>query len=303
MGTSAIRAVVVHRATDYARLLANHATRGQAEFFLRSRGQDINAVEAEDQTIQLALAAVQAQIPARWRRATVERAELNRFLFEPDDIIIAVGQDGLVANLAKYLEGQLVVGINPLPARFDGVLVRHAPGAASQLFARIDAARDIAVEHRTMVEASLDDGQRLLALNEIFIGHRSHQSARYRISWDKHEERHSSSGVIACTGTGASGWARSINSGRAAPLALPAPADPRLAFFVREAWPSKATDASLTAGTCDAHHSLGIVSEMNDGGVIFGDGIEDDFLRFDWGRNVTVRVAAEALRLALQTTS
>lgn len=301
MRTSAVRAVVVHRATDYTRLLATHATRGQAEFFLRSRGQDISTLEDEDHSIQLALAAVQAQIPSRWRRAAVERAELNRFLFEPDDIIIVVGQDGLVANLAKYLAGQLVVGINPLPARFDGVLVRHAPEAASSLFARIDAAREVAVERRTMVEASLDDGQRLLALNEVFIGHRSHQSARYRISWDNREERHSSSGVIACTGTGASGWARSVNSGRAAPLSLPAPADLRLAFFVREAWLSKTTGATLTAGACDADHTLDIVSEMNDGGVIFGDGIEDDFLRFDWGRKVTVRIATESLRLATQT--
>ena len=34
-----------------------------------------------------------------------------------------------------------------------------------------------------MVEAVLDDGQSLLALNEVFIGHQSHQSARYRIAW------------------------------------------------------------------------------------------------------------------------
>lgn len=300
MRSSAVRAVVVHRATDYARLLATHATRGQAEFFLRSRGQDINTLEAEDRVIQLALATVHGAIPARWRRATVERAELSRFLFEPDDLVLAVGQDGLVANLAKYLAGQLVIGINPLPARFDGVLVRHSPDGAAPLFARIDAARDIAFEQRTMVEALLDDGQRLLALNEVFIGHRSHQSARYQLSWDNRKERHSSSGVIACSGTGASGWARSVNFGRATPLALPAPTDPSLAFFVREAWPSKATGTTLTAGMCDSDRSLDIVSEMNDGGVIFGDGIEEDFLRFDWGRKVIVRVAAESLRLAAQ---
>ena len=37
------------------------------------------------------------------------------------------------------------------------------------------------MQHRTMVEAKLDDGQTLLGLNEVFIGHRSHQSARYEI--------------------------------------------------------------------------------------------------------------------------
>ncbi len=45
----------------------------------------------------------------------MSRPELNRFLFEPEDVVIAVGQDGLVANVAKYLSGQMVVGVNPLP--------------------------------------------------------------------------------------------------------------------------------------------------------------------------------------------
>jgi NAD kinase len=75
-----------------------------------------------------------------------------------------------------------------------------------------------------MAHARLDDGQQLLALNEIFVGHRTHQSARYRIRpADEQEERHSSSGVIVSTGTGATGWARSIQ--RSAQTGLP-PAGP-----------------------------------------------------------------------------
>jgi hypothetical protein len=38
-------------------------------------------------------------------------------------------------------------------------------------------------QNRTMVAAKLDDGQTLTALNEIFVGHVSHQSARYTIAW------------------------------------------------------------------------------------------------------------------------
>ncbi len=34
-----------------------------------------------------------------------------------------------------------------------------------------------------MVRAELDDGQALLALNEVFVGHASHQSARYTIAY------------------------------------------------------------------------------------------------------------------------
>jgi hypothetical protein len=44
-----------------------------------------------------------------------------------------------------------------------------------------------------MVDARLDDGRRLLALNEVFLGHASHQSARYALEVADEAERHSSS--------------------------------------------------------------------------------------------------------------
>ena len=89
-------------------------------------------------------------------------------------MIVVVGQDGLVANVAKYLDGQPVVGIDPEPGRNAGVLVTHAAGDVGELVRATDH-----VAERTMVEARLDDGQHLLALNEIFLGHPSHQTARY----------------------------------------------------------------------------------------------------------------------------
>ena len=97
------RIVLLARASEYERLLQLHGTREQARFFLASRGQSIEGVEARHEAQEAALHLASAAIPVDARRARVERDELDRFLFEPDDIVVAVGQDGLVANAAKYL--------------------------------------------------------------------------------------------------------------------------------------------------------------------------------------------------------
>jgi NAD kinase len=296
MTTKAPRVVVVTRETEYQLLLARHATFGQAKFFLETRGQDIAEVALRHEGFEAALALVLATIPVNWRVSRVGRKDLPRFLFEPDDTVIAVGQDGLVANTAKYLTGQFVLGVNPAPDLYEGVLVPCPPGAVADL---LDPAtrRTAAVEARTMVKAALDDGQELLALNEIFLGHRTHQSARYRIALGDVREHQSSSGIIITTGTGATGWARSINRDRAHDLELPAPTDTAAAFFVREAWPSVATGTEITEGVLELQHTLEITSEMNENGVLFGDGIEDDYLRLDWGVTATIGVAERTLNL------
>jgi len=290
------RVVVVTRPTDWQALLERHGTAQQARFFLGSSGQRSAEVEERHRRFLAAHERVLQAIPLAWRRSQVTRADLAAFVFEPADLVLALGQDGLVANVARYLDGQLVLGVNPDPQSVDGILVRHSPAAVPELL-RAAAAGRCPTEARTMVEARLDDGQRLLALNEVFVGHRTHQSARYQIRRGDQEERQSSSGLILSTGTGATGWARSIDLQRRAQVGLPQPTDRRLAFFVREAFPSRTTGTRLDGGVLEAGESLEVVSEMNEDGVIFGDGIELDRLDFAWGRTALLGVAGERLRL------
>ncbi|ADB29551.1 conserved hypothetical protein [Kribbella flavida DSM 17836] len=284
------RAVIVHRATELTELVARHGTRQQAGFFLKTRGRDLAELDARHQFQQQALATVSAAIPLDWRRAVAERADLDRFVFGPEDVVVAVGQDGLVANVAKYLDGQPVIGVNPEPDRHPGVLVPHPPAAVAGLL------RERHVEQRTMVAASTDDGQRLLALNEVYVGHRTHQSARYRLaSPEGLEERQSSSGLLVGTGTGSTGWCRSAWQERRSRLALPGPTDPALCWFVREAWPSPATGTSCTEGLLTATDHLTVTAEADL--VVFGDGIESDSLTLTWGQQLQITVAETRLNL------
>lgn len=290
-GPATPRVVVVHRRTEYDELLDTHGTRGQAAFFLRTRDRDLDELDARHRLTQEAMATVAETIPLDWRRGSVERGDVARFLFAPDDIIVVVGQDGLVANVAKYLDGQPVIGIDPDPTRNAGVLVRHTAGQLADLLHHTEHAAE-----RTMVRADLDDGQQLVALNEIFVGHPSHQTARYDLRPpDAVVEPQASSGVIVATGTGASGWCRSVSLERGSQLLLPAPSDPRLVWFVREAWPSPATGTSQTQGEL-AGTDL-VVTVKTDRLVAFGDGIESDALTLTWGQTVRLGRAPRALRL------
>ncbi|MFF5366850.1 hypothetical protein [Streptomyces sp. NPDC013187] len=289
------RAVLVHRTTEYEELVAHHGTHGQAAFFLASRGRDIGEVAERHERTRRALAEVTSAIPLTWRQARVERADLDRFLFAPEDVVIVVGQDGLVANAAKYLSGQPVLGIDTEPGRNPGVLVRHRPRDTAELLAVAGAS----VDELTMVEAVADDTQRLVALNEIYLGAAGHQTARYRLGLEGDGgvvEAQASSGVLVGTGTGATGWLRSLWQERGGALRLPAPTENRLLWFVREAWPSPATGTSLTAGELPAPARLRLTVE-SERLIAFGDGMESDAVELTWGQTVEVGVCRERLRL------
>ena len=286
------RVVVGHRRTEYDELIARHGTRGQAEFFFATRQQDLAVVEARHELTHAALVTVSAGIPTDWSRALVERDDLSHFVFRPEDIIVVVGQDGLVANAAKYLEGQPVIGIDPLPGANAGVLVLHPPSAVGSLLAAVHEGRARILE-RTMVRAETDDGQTLLALNEVFVGQPTHQSARYTLAVGGAVERQSSSGVIIGTGTGSTGWCLSLRQVQAPAMVLPSPAHRALAWFVREPWPSPSTGATLTSGTL----SDGVlhIRVESDSLIVFGDGIESDRLTLSWGQAVTIAPADRRL--------
>ena len=127
------RVVLVRRETELDRVRATHASLASARFVLERRGISLAEVEAAHRDFAEALRQVRAAIPPDWRHAVLMRGEVERFVFGPEDIVLALGPDGLVANVAKYLDGQVVIGIDPAPGRNPGVLVRFETDAAKGL--------------------------------------------------------------------------------------------------------------------------------------------------------------------------
>jgi hypothetical protein len=215
----------------------------------------------------------------------------------------------LVSNTAKYLDGQAVVGVNPDPKRIDGVLLPFKPKTAVKGVVAVLEGRAKCSEV-TMAEVALNDGQRLLAFNDFYLGQRTHVSSRYSLTWHGRTERQSSSGVLVSTGAGSTGWFSSTQNMAAAVSGLllgeSAPEmtalrlawdDPRLAFVVREPFRSKWSGVRVTAGLVEEGEELRLESHMPEGGVIFSDGVEADALAFNAGSAATVRAADRRARL------
>jgi NAD kinase len=325
--------VLITRPTRLQDLVARFNTVSQARFYVEHLGADFGDYLKEDETYQKALTQTNAALAELGRVHVLERRFLPNYVFGPHDVVVVLGQDGLVANTLKYLNGQPVLGVNPDPARWDGPLLPFKSGDLSRIVPELFKG------HRktktvNMAKATLNDGQTLLAVNDLFIGVKGHGSARYVIKQGDKSERHSSSGVIISTGLGSTGWLKSLLNGATAivrglagdrgikdptePLVVHGQGKkqgkrkqahfvesafawdaPHLFFTVREPFPSNTTGTSLVFGRATPKHPLIFESLMAEGGIIFSDGIESDFLAFNSGARATINLAEKTGHLVV----
>lgn len=287
------RLVILTRPSAKRAYLARYGSEGQTRFAMaQSKGgsADYAKAETEDSAQARAATGIRKALPDDIKVAEIDRGMVAQFLFEPHDLVVAVGQDGLVANVGKYLEGQPLAGVNPDPASIEGALLPFT--VDTFIHALPDLLRDQRPSREvTLAAAQTSDRQTLRGLNDIFIGVPSHQSARYRITHAGKEEMQSSSGLIVSTGTGSTGWLRSLIGDKA----IFDPAADKLHFVVREAWPGRGFGATLLEGEVTRQNPLVIESRMD--GIIFADGIEADPLRFDAGVTATITPAEQRVRL------
>lgn len=317
--------IVVKRKTRLEELIVRYNTVQQAKFYIERLGADFEEYAAEDEQYRSSLKAAVQSLEAAGRVQVLDRSHVPNFIFGAEDTVVVVGQDGLVANTLKYLNAQPLIGVNPDPLRYEGALL---PFTVKDLPVIV---RDVLQERRTVREvtlamARLNDGQVLYGVNDLFVGRRTHVSARYELKQADTGERQSSSGVIVSTGLGSTGWLRSVLAGAAgivrgsqrltagggspegrgaqhssaAPGGFTLPWDaPELLYSVREPFPTQTTGASMVFGSVDARRPLRIVSQMPEDGVIFSDGVESDYLEFNAGVEAWIGPADKRGRLVV----
>ncbi len=311
--------VVVTRQTALEELIVRFNTRDQARFYIEHMGASFSQYQEAHDTYHKSLETLKTSLPRAVRNQFIERAFLPNFTFGEKDLVVTLGPDGLVVNTAKYLSVQPLIAFNPDTRRIDGVLVPFPVGVARPVLERAALGR-FSFKKVSMAEAKLNDGQTLLAVNDLFIGQRSHTSARYSLKLQSDfgiAEDQSSSGIIVSTGAGSTGWLRSIIAGASGVMRAQtghdleiSPQDQarfdweadHLVFSVREPFPSKVSSAQTVYGRIESGDALEIRSQMPQNGVIFSDGVEADYLEFNSGTIAHVGLSRSKLHLVTQAT-
>lgn len=298
-------AIIVKNKTRLEALIERFNTRAQAKFYIERLGGNFLDYEMEDEAFHNSLNSLQSQLSKVIKHKVVDRTYLPSYIFSEKNMIVVIGQDGLVANTAKYSQERPIVAVNPDKQRYDGILL---PFDTTNFIAGVESVLSNKYRSRKMnfAEACLNDGQRLLAFNELFIGASSHVSARYRISFNENTEEQSSSGIIVSTQAGATGWLSSVFNMAYGVASLfekemkpkhPKLKDDQLLFAVREPFKSIRTQTNIAIGMINNRNMLRIESLMPTGGIVFSDGIESDFLHFNSGTIATIGIANETANL------
>ncbi|MFW5444443.1 MAG: sugar kinase [Methylococcaceae bacterium] len=300
-------AIIIKNKTRLENLVERFNTKAQAKFYIERLGGNFDDYVLEDKVFKIALNSLQTQLSNIIKNKIIEGSFVPSYLFSEKNIIIVIGQDGLVANTAKYSKSLPIVAVNPDKKRYDGILL---PFDISNFIVGVENVISGSYQSNIMrfAEAKLNDGQRLLGFNDLFIGASSHISARYKITFSDFAEEHSSSGLIVSTPAGSTGWLSSIFNMAYGLTSMfeknlnpkrPELKENELLFAVREPFKSIRTQTEITAGLINNQNKLVIESLMPSNGVIFSDGVEKDFLKFNSGSIATIGISTETAQIVM----
>ena len=300
--------IIIKTKTRLEELKRRYNTVEQARFYIEHLGADFGDYELEHVKYCEALENVRVIAKTYARVQEIDRDYVPNMIFGEKDVVIAIGRDGLVANVMKYLDGQPLIGVNPDTMRWEGNLLMFEAGDMARIIPKV-LAENFDEKRITMGKAVTKDGQVLYAVNDFFVGIKNHTSARYHICYNNMVENQSSSGIIISTGLGMTGWhksimaefrgmARAFNMGEV-PEVEKGWDSAELTFQVREPYPSRFTQAELVYGQIHENDNLTLVSDMTESGVIFSDGVLDDALDFNAGMELKIGIAERVGRLVV----
>ena len=195
------KAILIRDKTRLEQLIERFNSKAQAQFYLERSGGDFDSYELEHHTFYESLSKTQEAISKHLKFKIINRSFLPTYLFTNKDLIVVIGQDGLVANTAKYVKGLPIIGVNPDIERYDGTLLKHSPKDINKLLKNV-INHNYDTTEVTMAKTQLSDGQTLYAFNDFYIGVATHVSSKYTITFNGQQERQSSSGIIVSTGAG-----------------------------------------------------------------------------------------------------
>ncbi|MDQ7779353.1 MAG: sugar kinase [Planctomycetota bacterium] len=303
------RIVLITKLTPLEELIERFNSRAQAKFYIEHSGASFTEYEQAHDAYHASADRIRKLLPQDVKMHCIERSFVPNYLFGGNDLVATLGPDGLVINVAKYLNNQPILAVNPDTKRVDGIMVPFSVETAHAEINRI-LEGDFTVDEITMAKATLNDGQELYGVNDLFIGPRSHISLRCTVHFDGKSEDQCSSGIIVTTGAGSTAWFRAIIAGARGVVKafdnIPAFAErphrfdwgaDHLYFSVREPFESSTSHANIVFGRITPDRPLEVVSQMPQNGVIFSDGIEKDFLEFNSGRTAAIAVAEKKARL------
>ncbi len=307
------RVVIVVQETQLDALVARFGTVAQAKFYIEHGSQDksqkFDTLQQAHDIYYHALERVKKAVPAGIKSTLLKLQFVPQYSFAIRDLVLVLGRDGLVSNTAKYLDKQPILALNPNPQLYDGALLPFTAKHVSKVINTIFEGKG-QIQPVSLAQANLSDGQKLTAFNDFYIGANSHVSARYTLQFGKQQEKQSSSGLIVSTGVGSTGWLRSVYAGATGIVeALGGKVKPPkqggrlpwdsnvLVFAVREPFPSAVTGNKMVYGLITKDKPLVISSHMASNGVIFSDGIEQDFLAFNAGLTTTISLAKRKAQL------
>jgi hypothetical protein len=221
--------------------------------------------------------------------------------FQQSDLIISLGGDGQLLDVARYAIGKLILPIKS-SSHSKGYLTTTDKLSVEEKLMRVTE-DDFNVMNRTMLKGSIMYQDQMItsyALNDIFVGDYNNGSSKNLLSFDGKWYKQRSSGIVVTTGTGSTGWWSNtlMKKGFFAHYGKPFNPEIRIGKFVIKDLITKDKDfpGKIRGGTFGENNGIMIKSDNISNAVVQFDGSQKHYQNsrafdFNFGDFVKISLA------------